>query len=66
MVILLSNENDDYDLKKQLNLLNLFLYALKLAIQVKKKDFYLIQVRDMVGVGLFCLLVAKVKSAIYL
>ena len=39
-----------------------FFYAIKLAFQAKKNGYELIQVRDMVWVGLFCLLVAKVKK----
>jgi glycosyltransferase involved in cell wall biosynthesis len=47
---------------RHLDSLVYFFYAIKLAFQTKKNGFDLIQVRDMVWVGLFCLLAAKVKK----
>ncbi|WP_153448821.1 glycosyltransferase [Vibrio algicola] len=42
-----------------------FLHAAKLAFIAKKKGFHLIQVRDMVWVGLICLVVAKIIKLPY-
>ena len=42
-----------------------FLYAAKLACRAKKDGFHLIQVRDMVWVGLICLIIAKLIKLPY-